>query len=77
MIFLYRKWLNRMKFIVMFVFLTYLLYQAMSIIGSWIEPLDKYHQPAGKAVKVFSHHSGIQENESISERLKLFYWYGE
>jgi Protein of unknown function (DUF4227) len=77
MIFLFRKWLNRLKFIVMFVFLTYALYHVMAIVGEWIEPLDKYHKPTGKSVKVFSHHSGIPEHESISERLKLFYWYGE
>jgi len=76
MIFLYRKWLSRLKFIVMFVFLTYALYHVLSFVGDWIEPLDKYHQPSGKSVKVFSH-NGIQENESIADRLKLFYWYGE
>jgi hypothetical protein len=77
MIVSYRKWLNRAKFIVMFVFLTFLLYHMMAVVSNWLGPLDKYRQPTGKSLKVFSHVGGIQESDSISDRLRLFYWYGE
>ncbi|WP_442601183.1 DUF4227 family protein [Paenibacillus sp. KN14-4R] len=76
MIFSIRKWIGRAKFIVMFVFLTYLLYHVMTIISGWIEPLDKYRHPSGNSVKVFQHRGVLQESDSMSERLRLFYWYG-
>jgi len=77
MIVSYRKWLSRAKFIATFVILTFLLYHVMAIVSNWIQPLDKYRHPTGKSLKVFSHVGGIHENDSISERLRLFYWYGE
>jgi len=77
MIFFYRKWLNRAKFILMFVIFTFMLYHLMAVVTEWVKPLDKYREPAGKSLKVFQHSGGIQESESIFERLRLFYWYGE
>ncbi|MBD0380669.1 DUF4227 family protein [Paenibacillus sedimenti] len=80
MIFSYRKWLTRLRFIVLFMALTILLYQVMVVLTGWIQPTNKYKTPAGKSVKVFQQHQHalVQDTgASMSDRLRLFYWYGE
>jgi hypothetical protein len=78
MIFSYGKWLERIRFIALFVVLTLLLYHGMMWISQWLEPRDKYREPTGKAVKAFRQHASIPTDRgSAAERLKLFYWYGE
>lgn len=72
-----RKWLKRVKFAVLLVVLTYLLYRALSVFNAWLEPGRKYRQPSGTAVKAFRHDSLPLEAGGMTERLKLFYWYGE
>ncbi|MDF2922055.1 MAG: hypothetical protein K0R57_969 [Paenibacillaceae bacterium] len=72
-----RKWIERAKFIALFVVLTFVLYQILAVLSSWMQPVHKYRQPVGRSVKVFQQEKGTMDAESISERLKLFYWYGE
>lgn len=72
-----RKWMERAKFLALFVVLTLILYQALAILNTWMQPVHKYRQPEGSAVKVFRQDTGTMDAASISERLKLFYWYGE
>ncbi len=69
--------MSRFKFLLLFVIFTFALYHFMVLVSSWLEPPQKYREPAGKAVKVFHHQISQVEKEPISERLKLFYWYGE
>lgn len=72
-----RKWIERAKFIVLFLVLTYVLYHMLSVLTSWLEPSRKYRQPNGRAVKVFLQDTGTMDAGGMAERLKLFYWYGE
>ncbi|EGL17218.1 MULTISPECIES: DUF4227 family protein [Paenibacillus] len=72
------KWLERTKFLVLFVTLTYVLYRAFALFSVWVEPVDKYRHPSGTSVKVFQQHAIQTEgSESMAARLRLFYWYGE
>ncbi|MNR57233.1 hypothetical protein D3C85_1779640 [compost metagenome] len=78
MIFSYRKLIVRLQYILVFVALTVVLYQVMMAVSGWIQPVNKYKQPTGKSVKVFGQSEHISfDSNSISERLRLFYWYGE
>ncbi|TCS84077.1 DUF4227 family protein [Tepidibacillus fermentans] len=70
-------------FLLVFVFLlfTILMYWVVLIVNTWIEP-DQFKEPIGHSIKVdgvidssFQSHLQLQ-NESMIERLKLFYWYG-
>lgn len=72
-----RKWIERVKFMLLFVVLTFVLYQLLAVLSTWMEPVHKYKQPTGSAVKVFKQDSGTMDAEGMAERLKLFYWYGE
>jgi hypothetical protein len=72
-----RKWIERAKFIMLFVVLTFVLYQIISVLSVWMEPVHKYKQPAGGAVKVFQQERGTMDAKDMPERLRLFYWYGE
>lgn len=72
-----RKWIERAKFMVLFVVLTLVLYQLLAVLNSWLQPVHKYRHPEGSAVKVFHQDTGTMDAANISERLKLFYWYGE
>lgn len=79
MIFSYRKLLVRLRFILLFMTLTVVLYQVMVVLTSWIEPVNRYRAPAGNSVKVFGQHehASFPESDKMSDRLRLFYWYGE
>ncbi|WP_438448847.1 DUF4227 family protein [Gorillibacterium sp. sgz5001074] len=72
-----RKWIDRAKFILLFVVLTFVLYQILSVLSLWMEPVQRYKQPSGSAVKVFHQDSGTLDADNMPERLRLFYWYGE
>jgi hypothetical protein len=72
-----RKWIDRAKFIALFAVLTFVLYQMLSVLTAWMQPVHKYRQPDGRALKVFQQEPGTMDAESMPERLKLFYWYGE
>lgn len=72
-----RRWLNGLKYILLFIVLSILLYQLLEVVGAWMEPA-KYREPDGEALKVFQHELGLEEEyDSLFERLRLFYWYGE
>jgi hypothetical protein len=73
-----KRWLNRVKFLVLFIVLTYAIYHVFDVVAAWIEP-DRYREPGGRAVKVFQYEpaSAAESYESVADRLRLFYWYGE
>lgn len=73
-----RKWLRRLVFIVMVAAAAWAFYQVFGVTSAWMEP-NKYREPDGKAVKAFRAGGDAPEDESDSvlERLRLFYWYGE
>lgn len=77
LIFGFRKWWIRAKFIAVFVILTIVLYELFQLIGGWIEPAGRYREPIGKAVKAFSHDEPANEPKTVTERLLFFYKYGE
>lgn len=79
MIFHFRKWMTRFRFMLLFVAFTFMMYHVLLLINYWIEPKDKYREPAGQAVKAFhNHHVSVNDSSSsMGERLKLFYWIGE
>jgi len=72
-----KRWLHRLKYIVLFIALTYAMYHLFDVVTAWIEP-DKYREPGGRAVKAFqSETPPLPHEETALERLRLFYWYGE
>jgi hypothetical protein len=77
MIFFYHKWLARLRFVILFCTLTFLIYQVLLLLTNWSVPSDKYKPPSGKATKVFHHHTVLSESGTMVDRLRLFYWYGE
>ncbi|WP_028548746.1 DUF4227 family protein [Paenibacillus sp. UNC451MF] len=76
MIFSFRKWMGRFKFLLVFMVFSYALYHMLLALTQWIEPTHRYKEPTGKAVKVFQNHV-MTDQGPMSERLKLFYWIGE
>jgi hypothetical protein len=72
-----RKCLGVIKFIIMFVALTYMFYHMVGLFGRWITPVDQYKIPKGYAVKAFQSNDGNVEDASMGERLRFYYWYGE
>lgn len=82
-----RKIVRRLKLIVLFLFLTFCLYKGLVLVQEWIQPVDKYREPVGRAIKVFG--VGAEEKDiirrealrdggiSAAEQLKRFYRIGE
>jgi hypothetical protein len=79
MIFSYRKLLVRLRFILLFMALTVILYQVLLVLSVWIQPVNRYRTPSGNSVKVFGQHehASVSDSGKMSDRLRLFYWYGE
>ncbi|OGX68702.1 MAG: hypothetical protein A2189_01815 [Paenibacillus sp. RIFOXYA1_FULL_44_5] len=76
MIFSVQKFLERIKFIALFILFTCLIYVFLHIVSELIRPVDRYKEPEGYSLKVFQHHDTPQAN-SLLDRLIFFYWYGE
>ncbi|BFH13247.1 YqzK family protein [Paenibacillus melissococcoides] len=73
-----RKVLDRLKFVALFLLLTYAMAHLLGSVSDWISPVDKYREPQGKAVKVFQTEGmADMEPHTFKERLRLFYWLGE
>ncbi|WJH34262.1 DUF4227 family protein [Paenibacillus aurantius] len=72
-----RKIAQRFKLILLFVALTVCLYQLLALAQPWIKPVDRYREPTGRAVKVFRDEAVREEQLTMGERLKRFYWYGQ
>ena len=73
-----RKWMERAKFLTIFMICTYLMFEILSTVTAWIAPVDKYREPQGKAVKAFNHNANmVIESDTFADRLRLFYWLGE
>ncbi|GIP32308.1 DUF4227 family protein [Paenibacillus sp. J2TS4] len=72
-----RKWVQRFKFLVTFVILTYLMYLLLAVITEWIQPMDRYREPGGRAVKVFHPGDPATHPDGMIDRLRMFYWYGQ
>lgn len=75
-----RRLVEWIKFLLLFVLFTMLLYQVFALFTDWLEPRYPYREPAGRAVKVFAPVSpGDPDPESvdIGRRLLLFYRIGE
>jgi hypothetical protein len=77
MIFFYHKWFARLRFVLLFLTLTFLIYQGLLLLTNWMQPSQKYKPPGGKAVKAFHQHVYVTDTGSMSDRLRFFYWYGE
>lgn len=77
MIFSVRIWLERIKFVFLFLLFTYLISLCIHMINDWIEPAQRYKEPMGKAVKVVQQQELYSEPYTLKDRLRFFYWYGE
>lgn len=78
MIFSYRKMIVRLQYMLVFMAMTVILYQVLMAVSNWIQPVNKYKPPTGHSVKVFGQGEHVSfDSSSMSERLRLFYWYGE
>ena len=71
------KWLERTKFLILFVVITYFIYHFMNVLTGWIEPHHRYQEPSGRAVKAFVMQESDNGSSTVKDRLRLFYWYGE
>lgn len=70
--------MKRAKFLTVFLLGTYVMYELLFTVSTWIAPVDKYREPHGRAVKVFQHDPHMtMDPDTFSERLRLFYWLGE
>jgi hypothetical protein len=75
LIIVYRKWAERLRYLLLFILLSMFLYHMMAWVAPLIEPSQKYREPSGRAVKVFQ--SKVLGNEgTFTERLRFFYWFG-
>jgi hypothetical protein len=73
-----RKWWIRLKFAVLFLVLTSLLYCLFSAVLPRLPGDARYRQPEGSAVKAFLQEKAYSgTNGSPIERLFFFYRYGE
>lgn len=71
------KWMERIKFIFLFLLLTYIMTHICGYLTVWIDTQDPYQEPRGQAVKVSGQTVPEQESVSMGDRLKFFYRYGE
>jgi hypothetical protein len=72
-----RKWMKRGKFLILFLVFTYLIFLLLNKISLWVEPEHRYNQPIGDAVKVTLQDGMYNGENSVKDRLRFFYWYGE
>jgi len=77
MVFSIRRWTGRLLFIIVFLMLLIAFTGGYRWIVNVISPLEPYRVPKGEAVKVTTTSDSMPDQLSISERLRLFYWYGE
>ncbi len=72
-----RKWLERAKFISLFLVCTYVIYQMLQGVTVWLAPQTKFGQPTGYAVKAYAAYDAAESSGGFIDRLRFFYWYGE
>jgi len=72
-----RKWLDRAKFIALFLLFTFVLYHVLQTVSSWMAPHTRYDDPGGRAVKASAVQRAAEDDAAFGERLRFFYWYGE
>jgi len=72
-----RKWLERARYIAVFLLLTFLLHELMACAADYVKPRHRFEEPSGGAVKAQARGPGVSEADSALERLRFFYWYGE
>ncbi|AHV98193.1 YqzK family protein [Paenibacillus sabinae] len=77
MVFSVPKALRRLFFIVIFVALSCLFYNIMDLLHRWMGPVPDSEIPEGSAVRAFREIQPGGGELSPSERLRLYYWYGE
>ncbi|QGQ95976.1 DUF4227 family protein [Paenibacillus psychroresistens] len=77
MVFSFRKFKRRLKFLLQLFILTVLFYYSLNLVTRWIEPVQKYRTPSGHSVKVFQEEMLIEQRQTIKDRLAMFYWIGE
>lgn len=73
----YGKWWSRLQFTLLFLVLTVLVHSLFGWFHGWLQPIDPYREPEGRAAKVFHSGEGGDPDGSPGDRLRLFFWYGE
>ncbi len=71
-----RKWIERGKFVALFLFFTFVLYHFLQFMEEWMAPTYRYQAPSGKAAEVMAPELGA-ESASMKDRLFFYYWFGE
>lgn len=75
-----RKMKEWIKFLLLFVLFTLLLYQLMAFFAPYLRPDMIDREPTGGAVKVFARQEAEPKSTAMREiksRLLIFYWLGE
>lgn len=71
-----RRLRKQLLFLLLFMILTFLLYQFIHTISAWISPLPHSGKPEGDAVKVLEQQV-TGRPDSLLDRLFTFYEFGE
>lgn len=75
-----RKGLRWVRLVILFGALACMFFYSFRLFTDWITPVDHYRIPEGHAVKVFGGQAspeGAEQQMTLLERLRFFYWYGE
>jgi|HigsolmetaAR204D_1030405.scaffolds.fasta_scaffold00001_277 hypothetical protein len=73
-----KKWRERVKYLIIFLMLVYLLFRVFQHVYTWIDPFGSDDdRPSGRAVKVFNQLHEGDGHVLFKDRLLFFYWYGE
>jgi len=76
-VFSFRKWLNQVLFVCLFVILLIVAAGGYRWLIDVISPVHPHKQPRGAAVKVFVTDPTSLEGNKVLDRLRWFYWYGQ
>ncbi|MFF2482092.1 DUF4227 family protein [Paenibacillus sp. NPDC058071] len=72
-----RRWLSRLLFVILFALLLFIVTGGYRLLADAVSPIHPYKKPKGEALKVFQSEPLLPGKGSITDRLRLFYWYGE
>lgn len=72
-----RKWLERLKYVLLFLILTFVVSRLFFALEQRLDPFQRNDVPNGDALKVFMDERNRSTSEQMLDQLLWFYWYGE
>lgn len=77
MVISFKGWASRLLFLVLFAVLLVVASGCYRWLLEVVSPISQYDKPKGEALKVLQQQPALPEGGTASDRLRLFYWYGE